>query len=162
MEDPTNLKSTFILDNLTTRFFKVIKKGVETRFLYGPLSQMQPAGYIPIDYIAWALDPRVKSLDLMTSQADREAVWNHINHRLIEMAEMAFADESLQDSQQPSNLFSILNKDSTPHRPPAARRVPIYCVELNDYIQVYPHVTPDDYIGVLFESRRQPIGVVVV
>lgn len=123
---------------------------------------MQPPGYIPIDYIAWALDPRVKSLDLMTSQVDREAVWNHINHTLLEMAETAPTDKSLQDSQQPSNLFSILNKDSTPYRPPAARRVPIYCVELNDYIQVHPQATLDDYTGVLCENRGEPFEVVVV
>jgi hypothetical protein len=53
---------------------KRLEKSIRKRLLWEKL----PDNYMPIDYIAPALDPRTKSLYFLQNQAERDAVWKHI------------------------------------------------------------------------------------
>jgi hypothetical protein len=111
---------------------ELIIKGVQTRLLYRPLVEYE--GYIPVDYIAAALDPRTLDLHLLPNH-EAELVWKHINN-LVE--KMSKSNNSAQQSPLLSSKYGsdydILLK--SPAAPLATRRPrsALYTVEVNQYM----------------------------
>jgi hypothetical protein len=55
--------------------YQTLLKQLDERFVYEKLPL--PVGYMPVDYLASALDPRVKHLFFL-SENDRKVVWDHL------------------------------------------------------------------------------------
>jgi hypothetical protein len=113
---------------------KLIIDGVQTRLLYSALNDYD--GYIPVDYIAAALDPRTMAMSNL-SNTDRELVWSHIN-KLVEKLKNSSkfskqnGPDDLAESFGPE--FALLL--DSPEKPAATRRsrAPVYSAELSDYM----------------------------
>lgn len=83
-------------DRPYVNFIRTMRASLETRFLFPPLPL--PSGYIPIDYIAAALHHRLKGLEFLRSDNERNCVWAHIVS-LVEK-EKRHTDDSTQEAEQ--------------------------------------------------------------
>jgi hypothetical protein len=70
--------------------------GIESRIQFAPVVTYD--GYIPVDYLAAALDPRTKSLSFIR-QSDRDLVWDFLNKKL----------PSVPKSDKPADAFSFFD-----------------------------------------------------
>lgn len=68
--------TTFKRSDTLLSVLKALEASIRQRFLYDPLPLRN--GYMPIDYIASALDPRTKALLFLRDDSERECVWEHI------------------------------------------------------------------------------------
>ena len=115
-------------------FLKQIAVGVKERFLYKEISQLD--GYMPLDYIAQALDPRTKDMKMMRSEHKREVVWAHVNGLVTRMMEA----EPSEDIEQGLNVdeFVLINYAPSPisrlQKSSQTRRA-LYCQEVDDFIK---------------------------
>ena len=67
--------------NTVRAVYRKLKAEIRKRFIYTP-SQMEE--YMPIDYVAAALDPRTKLLSMVDTPEMKEKVWSWIQSRLDE------------------------------------------------------------------------------
>lgn len=113
------------------KFFRSVLSGVCNRFLYKPLDQCQ--GYMPVDYLAWALDPRVKDLKLLRHDNDRDAVWRHLDYLVRNIALKPPPEASSSSSQcDDFDVFSLLN--TSPQKPiQRGRDRYLLCPEVTEY-----------------------------
>jgi hypothetical protein len=117
------------------KFVESVINGVQHRLLYKPLNEYN--GYIPVDYIAAALDPRTKTMAHLP-KPDREILWNHINKLVVNLQAQSVSLQSKEvypnvSNQEFGSAFEILH--DSPQKPQATRRmrVPLIANELSEY-----------------------------
>jgi hypothetical protein len=91
--------------------FNTLQEDILSRFQYGqdlPFAD----GYMPIDYIAPALDPRTKHLPFMKNEEQKEYVWSHIQTLMKkdDTAEVV-ADATVVPTRQELSWLSAFSDD---------------------------------------------------
>ena len=95
--------------------YQTLLKQLEDRFIYDKLPLAN--GYMPVDCLAAALDPRVKRL-LFLSEDDRKEVWNHLTKLVDEMMDTSpQADSSKSDKRNylaEDDIARLISCDNLP------------------------------------------------
>ena len=99
--------------NCVREVYRTLKKSIFNRFIYTP-SQMED--YMPIDYVAAALDPRTKLLAIVDTPAMRNRVWDWIESQLKAM-------HPSDDHADSIGSFSSINEAMNPYFSTGARSI---------------------------------------